>query len=98
MVELTRIKKALKTLGFEGVVIVEKTMLKQAYKKRSKEVHPDVEGGSHEEFKALQEAYELLLEHGLGQTIDLVTREVLVTQGSDLLRYHLAGHEYKCRI
>lgn len=98
MVELTRIKKALQTLGFEGVVIVEKTMLKQAYKKRSKEVHPDVEGGSHEAFKALQEAYDLLLEYGLGQTVDLVNREVLVTQGSDLLRYHLAGREYKCRI
>lgn len=98
MLELKRIKKALQTLGFEGVVTVEKTMLKQAYKKRSKEVHPDVEGGSHEEFKALQEAYELLLEHGLGQTIDLVTREVLVTQGSDLLRYRLAGREYKCRL
>ena len=98
MVELTRIKKALKTLGFEGVVFVEKTMLKQAYKKRSKEVHPDVKGGSHDEFKALQEAYELVLEHGLGQTIDLVTREVLVTQGSDLLQYHLAGREYRCRI
>lgn len=98
MVELQRIKKALKTLGFEGVITVEKTSLKPAYKKRSKEVHPDVEGGSHEEFKVLQEAYELLLEHGLGQTIDLVTREVLVTQGSDLLRYHLAGCEYKCRL
>lgn len=97
MVELQRIKKALKTLGFEGVVTVEQTKLKQAYKRRSKEVHPDIDGGSHEEFKALQEAYELLLEHGLGQTIDLVTREVLVTQGSDLLRYHLAGREYKCR-
>lgn len=98
MVELKRIKKALQTLGFEGVVTVERTKLKQAYKKRSKEVHPDVEGGSHEEFKALQEAYELLLEHGLGQRINLVTREVLVTQGSDLLRYHLAGCEYKCRL
>ena len=98
MVELQRIKKALQTLGFEGVVTVEQAKLKQAYKKRSKEVHPDVEGGSHEEFKALQEAYELLLEHGLGQRIDLVTREVLVTQGSDLLRYHLAGREYKCRL
>lgn len=98
MVELNSIKKALKTLGFEGVVTVEQTKLKQAYKKRSKEVHPDVEGGSHEEFKALQEAYELLLEHGLSQTVDLVTREVLVTQGSDLLRYHLAGREYKCRL
>lgn len=98
MVELTRIKKALQILGFEGVVTVEKTMLKQAYKKRSKEVHPDVKGGSHDEFKALQEAYELVSEHGLGQTIDLVTREVLVTQGSDLLRYHLAGREYICRI
>lgn len=98
MIELTSIKKALRTLGFEGVVTVEQTNLKQAYKKRSKEVHPDVEGGSHEEFKALQEAYELLLEHGLGHTIDLVTREVLVTQGSDLLRYHLAGREYKCRL
>lgn len=98
MVELTRIKKALQTLGFGGVVTVDKTMLKQAYKKRSKEVHPDVKGGSHDEFKALQEAYELVLEHGLGQTIDLVTREVLVTQGSDLLRYHLAGREYRCRI
>lgn len=98
MVELQRIKKALKTLGFEGVITVEKTSLKQAYKKRSKEVHPDVEGGSHEEFNSLQEAYELLLEQGLGQTIDLVTREVLVTQGSDLLRYHLAGREYKCRL
>ena len=97
MVELQRIKQALRTLGFESIVTVEKTMLKQAYKKRSKEVHPDVEGGSHEEFRALQEAYELLLEHGLGQTVDLVTREVLVTQGSDLLRYHLAGREYKCR-
>lgn len=98
MLELKRIKKALQTLGFEGVVIVEQTKLKQAYKKRSKEVHPDVEGGSHEEFKALQDAYELLLEHGLGQTVDLVTREVLVTQGSDLLRYHLAGREYRCRL
>lgn len=98
MLELKRIKKALQTLGFEGVVIVEQTKLKQAYRKRSKEVHPDVEGGSHEEFKALQEAYELLLEHGLGQTVDLVTREVLVTQGSDLLRYHLAGREYRCRL
>ena len=98
MVELQRIKKALKTLGFEGDITVEKTSLKQAYKKRSKEVHPDVEGGSHEEFKALQEAYELLLEHVLGQTIDLVTREVLVTQGSDLLRYHLSGWEYRCRL
>lgn len=98
MVELQRIKKALKTLGFEGVITVEQTSLKQAYKKRSKEVHPDVEGGSHEEFKALQEAYELLLEHGLGQKVDLANREVLVTQGSDLLRYHLAGREYKCRL
>lgn len=98
MIELTSIKKALRTLGFEGVVTIEQTNLKQAYKKRSKEVHPDVEGGSHEEFKALQEAYELVLEHGLGQTIDLVTREVLVTQGSDLLRYHLARREYKCRL
>lgn len=98
MIELTSIKKALRILGFEGVVTIEQTNLKQAYKKRSKEVHPDVEGGSHEEFKALQEAYELLLEHGLGQRIDLVTREVLVTQGSDLLRYHLAGREYKCRL
>lgn len=98
MVELSRIKKALRTLGFEGVVTVEQTSLKQAYKRRSKEVHPDVEGGSHEEFKTLQEAYELLLEQGLGQTIDLVTREVLVTQGSDLLRYHLAGREYKCKV
>lgn len=98
MLELKRIKKALQTLGFEGVVTVEQTKLKQAYKQRSKEVHPDVEGGSHEEFKALQEAYELLLEHGLGQTVDLVTREVLVTQGSDLLLYHLAGREYRCRL
>ena len=98
MVELQRIKKALKTLGFEGVITVEQTSLKQAYKKRSKEVHPDVEGGSHEEFKALQEAYELLLEHGLGQKVDLANREVLVTQGSNLLRYHLAGREYKCRL
>lgn len=98
MLELSRIKKALHTLGFEGVVTVEKTMLKQAYKKRSKEVHPDVEGGSHEEFKTLKEAYELLLEHGLGQKVDLANREVLVTQGSDPLRYHLAGREYKCRL
>ena len=98
MIELSKIKKALRILGFEGVVTVEKTKLKQAYKKRSKEVHPDVEGGSHEAFKELQEAYELVLAHGLGQTIDLVTREVLVTQGSDLLRYHLAGREYTCRI
>lgn len=98
MIELGKIKKALQTLGFGGVVTVEKTMLKQTYKKRSKEVHPDVKGGSPEAFKALQEAYDLLLEHGLGQTVDLVNREVLVTQGSDLLRYHLAGREYKCRI
>ena len=98
MIELGKIKKALQTLGFGGVVTVDKTILKQAYKKRSKEVHPDVKGGSHEAFKALQESYDLLLEHGLGQTVDLVNREVLVTQGSDLLRYHLAGREYRCRI
>lgn len=98
MVELSKIKKALQVLSFEGVVTVDQVKLKQAYKKRSKEVHPDVEGGSHEAFKELQEAYELVLAHGLGQTIDLVTREVLVTQGSDLLRYHFAGREYKCRV
>lgn len=98
MLELNKIKKALRILGFEGVVTVDKTKLKQAYKKRSKEVHPDIEGGSHEAFKELQEAYELVLAHGLGKTIDLVTREVLVTQGSDLLRYHLAGREYRCRV
>lgn len=98
MLELNKIKKALRILGFEGVVTVEQVMLKQAYKKRSKEVHPDVEGGSHEAFKNLQQAYELVLAYGLGQTIDLVTREVLVTQGSDLLRYHLSGCEYKCRV
>lgn len=98
MIELSKIKKALQVLGFEGVVTVDQVKLKQAYKKRSKEVHPDIEGGSHEAFKELQEAYELALAHGLGKTIDLVTREVLVTQGSDLLRYHLAGREYKCRV
>lgn len=98
MVELSKIKKALRILGFEGVVTADQVKLKQAYKKRSKEVHPDIEGGSHEAFKELQEAYELVLAHGLGQTIDLVTREVLVTQGTDLLRYHLAGREYKCRV
>ena len=98
MIELKKIKKALQVLGFEGVVKVDQASLKQAYKKRSKEVHPDIEGGSHEAFKELQEAYELVLAHGLGKTIDLVTREVLVTQGSDLLRYHLAGREYMCRV
>lgn len=98
MLELNKIKKALQILGFEGVVTVDQMMLKQAYKKRSKEVHPDVEGGSHEAFKGLQQAYELVLAHGLGQTFDLVTREVLVTQGSDLLRYHLLGREYTCRV
>lgn len=98
MLELNKIKKALRILGFEGVVTVDKTKLKQAYKKRSKEVHPDVEGGSHEAFKELKQAYELVLAHGLGQRFDLVTREVLVTQGSDLLRYHLAGRECKCRV
>lgn len=98
MIELSKIKKALQVLGFEGVVKVDQAKLKQAYKKRSKEVHPDVEGGSHEAFKELKQAYELVLAHGLGQTVDLVTREVLVTQGSDLLRYHLAGREYRCRV
>ena len=98
MIELKKIKKALQVLGFEGVVKVDQVSLKQAYKKRSKEVHPDVEGGSHEAFKELKQAYELVLAQGLGQTIDLVTREVLVTQGSDLLLYHLAGREYRCRV
>ena len=98
MIELKKIKKALQVLGFEGVVKVDQASLKQAYKKRSKEVHPDIEGGSHESFKELQQAYELVLAHGLGQTVDLVTREVLVTQGSDLLRYHLAGRDYNCRV
>jgi dnaJ domain len=98
MIELKKIKKALQVLGFGGVVKVDQASLKQAYKKRSKEVHPDVKGGSHEAFKELKQAYELVLAQGLGQTIDLVTREVLVTQGSDLLRYHLAGREYRCRV
>lgn len=98
MIELKKIKKALQVLGFEGVVKVDQASLKQAYKKRSKEVHPDIGGGSHEAFKELQEAYDLVLAHGLGKTIDLVTREVLVTQGSDLLRYHLTGREYNCRV
>lgn len=35
--------------------------IKQAYRERVQQVHPD-QGGSREEFKAVQEAYELLVD------------------------------------
>ncbi|MEM9008194.1 MAG: DnaJ domain-containing protein [Cyanobacteria bacterium P01_F01_bin.86] len=40
---------------------VNRVELKRAYREKSKQVHPDA-GGSAEEFNAVQEAYELLLE------------------------------------
>lgn len=40
---------------------VNKEQIKQAYRKKSKQVHPDI-GGSADEFNAVQEAYEVLLD------------------------------------
>ena len=41
---------------------VTKEGVKQAYRNRSKTAHPDT-GGSHEEFQAVKEAYELLMNY-----------------------------------
>ena len=98
MIELTKIKQSLRTLGFKGKVNITKTDLKKAYKQKSKEVHPDVEGGSHSEFKRVQEAYAYLLTCDLGMSVDLTEYKVLVTQGDDLLTYLLAGRMYRTRI
>ena len=98
MLELLKIKQSLRKLGFEGQVNITKVDLKKAYKQKSKEVHPDVEGGSHSEFKQLQEAYEYLLSCALGVSVDLTEYQVLVTQGDDLLTYQLAGREYRFKI
>lgn len=98
MLELSKIKKSLRALGFKGEVSINQNMLKQAYKRLSKKVHPDVEGGSHDAFKQVQDAYEYLLEFGLGLTIDLSEHKVLVKQGDDLLTYLLAGREYRYKI
>lgn len=98
MLELSKIKKSLRALGFKGEVSINRDMLKQAYKRLSKKVHPDVEGGSHDAFKQVQDAYEYLLEFGLGLTVDLSEHKVLVKQGDDLLTYLLAGREYRYKI
>lgn len=97
MVELKNIKQALGILGFKGVVKVEQKELKRAYKKRSKEVHPDV-GGSHSAFKELQVAYELLLDRALGLTVDLEEKVAEVVQGSTLLRYRVGQREYRFKL
>lgn len=97
MVELKNIKKALGILGFKGVVKVEQKELKRAYKKRSKEVHPDV-GGSHEAFKGLQSAYDLLLKSAVGLTVDLEEKVAEVVQGSTLLRYRVGQKEYRFKL
>ena len=34
--------------------------IRQAYRRRARDLHPDVEGGSEEDFRALQEAYDAL--------------------------------------
>ena len=39
-----------------------KKEIKTAYKKRAKETHPDKKGGDEEEFKAVKEAYEVLID------------------------------------
>jgi dnaJ-like protein len=98
MLELSKIKKSLRALGFKGEVSINQDVLKRAYKGLSKKVHPDVEGGSHDAFKQVQDAYEYLLEFGLGLTVDLTEHKVLVKQGDDLLTYLLAGREYRYRI
>lgn len=98
MLELSKIKKSLRALGFKGEVSINRDVLKQAYKRLSKKVHPDVEGGSHDDFKQVQDAYEYLLEFGLGLTVDLSEHKVLVKQGDDLLTYLLAGREYRYKI
>ena len=98
MLALSKIKKSLRALGFKGEVIINQDVLKQAYKRLSKKVHPDVEGGSHDAFKQVQDAYEYLLEFGLGLTVDLSEHKVLVKQGDDLLTYLLAGREYRYKI
>ena len=97
MVKLKNIKEALGTLGFKGVVKVEQMELKRAYKKRSKEVHPDV-GGSHSAFKELQSAYDLLLDSALGLTVDLEEEVAEVLQGSSLLRYRVGQKEYRFKL
>lgn len=97
MVELKNIKQALGTLGFTGVVKVEQKELKRAYKKRSKEVHPDV-GGSHSAFKELQSAYDLLLDSALGLIVDLEEKVAEVVQGSSLLRYRVGQREYRFKL
>lgn len=97
MVELKNIKQALGILGFKGVVKVEQKELKRAYKKRSKEVHPDV-GGSHSAFKELQAAYDLLLDRALGLTVDLEEKIAEVVQGSSLLRYQVGQREYRFKL
>lgn len=97
MVELKNIKQALGILGFKGVVKVEQKELKRAYKKRSKEVHPDV-GGSHSAFKELQSAYDLLLDSALGLTVDLEEKLAEVIQGSSLLRYRVDQREYRFKL
>ena len=82
MLELSKIKKSLRALGFKGEV----------------SINQDVEGGSHDAFQQVQDAYEYLLEFGLGLTVDLTEHKVLVKQGDDLLTYLLAGLEYRYRI
>lgn len=51
-------EKAVDILGI--LTRTSKKDLKKKYLKLSKKYHPDVEGGSHEKFQELKEAYDLL--------------------------------------
>ena len=49
------------------------TELKKAYRKASRELHPDMDGGDEEDFKAMQSAYEFISK--FGQMPEVFTQE-----------------------
>lgn len=79
--------EALKTLGYQGSGILSLQDAKSRYRKLSKETHPDVAGGSHELFKALQDAFEVVQGLGDGFKYDFTKIRIGILQGASLMSY-----------
>jgi hypothetical protein len=64
-----------------------KDEIKEAYKKKAKETHPDVSGGDAEKFREINEAYECLIDDDRRIEYDVTGNEELIDDKKRIIDY-----------
>ena len=89
------IESALKTLGYQGKVVIDKSDIKKRYRKLSKKLHPDSPNGSEEKFKQLFESQQFVLKYCKEKTvIHLDKKKIRVAQGDAPLTYIINNRKF----